>query len=65
MMKYRKGLLPVFLAVTVMCMAGLTGCGAKEDTVQKTETKEETEAEAEEQNGMDAFVQAQAEAAKA
>ncbi|MCI6630819.1 MAG: hypothetical protein MSH20_08470, partial [Lachnospiraceae bacterium] len=65
MMKYRKGLLSAILAVTVMCMAGLTGCGTKADTVQKTETKEESEAAEEEQSGMDAFVQAQAEAAKA
>ena len=65
MMKYKKGIISAILAVTVMVMAGITGCGAKEDTAQKTETKEESEAAEEEQSGMDAFVQAQAEAAKA
>lgn len=67
MMKYKQGILPAFLAVTVMLMAGITGCGTKEDTASKTETKDETEVATEEGRGsaMDAFVQAQAEAAKA
>ena len=63
MMKYKKGIISAILAVTVMVMAGLTGCGAKEDTAQKVETEAETQEES--GSGMDAFVQAQAEAAKA
>ena len=43
MMKYKKGIISAILAVTVMVMAGLTGCGAKEDTAQKVETEAETQ----------------------
>lgn len=58
MIKLDKKVIPAVLTVAVMLAAGLVGCGTKADTAQKAETETQGETEP----GMDAFVQAQADA---
>lgn len=64
MVKWNKKAILTAVLAAGMLMTGLSGCGAKEDAAQKTQAEAETESEEKDEAGMDAFVQAQADAVK-